>query len=149
MTPESSQTLDEQIWGGSVSFSHSPPCPIWELKLSAFFSWGFPGGASGKEPSCQRERHDIGVQFLGQKDPLEEGMATHSNILSWRILETEEPGGLQSKVTKSRTGLKQLSTQAFYFCPGLNSCAFPSLFCILQVAQGLGLPQNLEVSRIS
>ena len=36
------------------------------------------------------------VQFLSQKDPLEEGMATHSNILAWRILWTEELGGLQS-----------------------------------------------------
>ena len=32
--------------------------------------------------------------ILGQKDPLEEGMATHSNILAWRISWTEEPGGL-------------------------------------------------------
>ena len=36
------------------------------------------------------------VQSLGQKDPLEEGMATHSGILAWRIPWTEEPGGLQS-----------------------------------------------------
>ena len=35
-------------------------------------------------------------RFLGQEDPLEEGMATHSNILAWRIPWTEEPGGLQS-----------------------------------------------------
>ena len=34
------------------------------------------------------------VQSLGQEDPLEEGMATHSNIFAWRILWTEEPGGL-------------------------------------------------------
>ena len=33
---------------------------------------------------------------LGQKDPLEEGMATHYSILAWRIPWTEEPGGLQS-----------------------------------------------------
>ena len=33
---------------------------------------------------------------LGQEDPLEEGMATHSSILAWRITWTEEPGGLQS-----------------------------------------------------
>ena len=32
---------------------------------------------------------------LGQEDPLEEGMATHSTILAWRIPWTEEPGGLQ------------------------------------------------------
>ena len=36
------------------------------------------------------------VQSLGWEDPLEEGMATHSSILAWRIPWTEEPGGLQS-----------------------------------------------------
>ena len=36
------------------------------------------------------------VQSLGQEDPLEKGMATHSSILAWRIPWTEEPGGLQS-----------------------------------------------------
>ena len=35
------------------------------------------------------------VQSLGQEDPLEEGMATHSRILAWRIPWTEEPGRLQ------------------------------------------------------
>ena len=36
------------------------------------------------------------VQSLGQEDPLEEEMATHSSILAWRIPWTEEPGRLQS-----------------------------------------------------
>ena len=36
------------------------------------------------------------VQSLGQEDPLEKDMATHSSILVWRIPWTEEPGGLQS-----------------------------------------------------
>ena len=36
------------------------------------------------------------VRFLGQEDPLEKGMATHSSILDWRIPWTEDPGGLQS-----------------------------------------------------
>ena len=36
------------------------------------------------------------VQFLGQEEPLEKEMATHSNILAWEIPWTEEPGGLQS-----------------------------------------------------
>ena len=39
---------------------------------------------------------DMWVQSLGQEDPLEEGMATHSSILAWRIPWAEEPGGLQS-----------------------------------------------------
>ena len=34
------------------------------------------------------------VQFLGQEDPLEEDMATHSSILAWEISWIEEPGGL-------------------------------------------------------
>ena len=37
------------------------------------------------------------VQSLGREDPLEEGMATHSSILAWRIpMDPEDPGGLQS-----------------------------------------------------
>ena len=36
------------------------------------------------------------VRSLGREDPLEKGMATHSGILAWRIIWTEEPGGLQS-----------------------------------------------------
>ena len=36
------------------------------------------------------------VQFLGQEDPLEKEMATHSSILAWKIPWTEKPGGLQS-----------------------------------------------------
>ena len=39
---------------------------------------------------------ETGVQSLGGEDPLEEGMATHSSIPAYRILWTEEPGGLQS-----------------------------------------------------
>ena len=59
-------------------------------------SVGFPGGASGKEPTCQCRRRKTWVQSLGWEDPLEEGMATHSRILAWRIPWTEETGGLQS-----------------------------------------------------
>ena len=36
------------------------------------------------------------VSSLGQEDPLEKGMPTHSSVLAWRIPQTEEPGGLQS-----------------------------------------------------
>ena len=44
------------------------------------------------------------VQSLGQEDPLEKGMATHSSILPWRIPWTEEPGRLHS------VGLKESDT---------------------------------------
>ena len=53
---------------------------------------GFPGGSDAKESACSAG--DQG-SILGQEDPLEKGMATHSSI-AWRIPWTEEPGGLQS-----------------------------------------------------
>ena len=43
------------------------------------------------------------VQSLGWEDPLEEGMATHSRILAWRVPRTEDPGGLQSMGAESGT----------------------------------------------
>ena len=43
------------------------------------------------------------VRSLGQEDPLEKGMATHSSILAWRIPWTEEPGGLYSLWDRSQT----------------------------------------------
>ena len=57
-------------------------------------SQGFPSGASGKEPACQCRRCKRLGFALGLEDPLEEGIATHSSILAWRILWTEEPGRL-------------------------------------------------------
>ena len=53
----------------------------------------FPGGSDGKESACNVE--DLG-SICGLGRALEEGMATHSSILAWRIPWTEEPGGLQS-----------------------------------------------------
>ena len=46
-------------------------------------------------PTSVGDIRDVGPS-LGWEDPLEEGMATHSRILAWRIPWTEEPGGLQS-----------------------------------------------------
>ena len=43
-----------------------------------------------------QETSETQVQSLDQEDPLEEGVATHSRILAWRIPWTEEPGGLQA-----------------------------------------------------
>ena len=45
------------------------------------------------------------VKSLGQEDPLEKEMATHSSILAWNIPWTEEPSGLQSMGFKSQTRL--------------------------------------------
>ena len=41
-----------------------------------------------------QETQEMQVQYLGQEDPLEEEMATHSSILAWEVPCTEEPGGL-------------------------------------------------------
>ena len=47
---------------------------------------------------------EIQAQSLGQEDPLEEEMITHSSILAWKILRTEESGGVQSMgLQKSQT----------------------------------------------
>ena len=48
---------------------------------------------------------EILVQSLSQEDPVEEEMATHSSIHAWKIPWTEEPGGLQSMGSQSRTCL--------------------------------------------
>ena len=53
---------------------------------------------------------EIWVQSLGQEDPLEKGMATHSSIPAWRIPWTEEPGGLQSMGLQSQTQLTNTHT---------------------------------------
>ena len=52
-----------------------------------------PFSSVSKESACNAGDR---VRFLGQKDPLEKEMATHSSILAWRIPRTEEPGELQS-----------------------------------------------------
>ena len=48
------------------------------------------------------------VQSLGQEDPLEKEMATHSSILAWKIPWTEEPGGLQSMGCKESDTIEGL-----------------------------------------
>ena len=61
-----------------------------------FNIWGFPHVSDSKESLWMQEAW---VRALDRKDALEKGMAAHSGILVWRILWTEEPGGLQSMVS--------------------------------------------------
>ena len=49
-----------------------------------------------KNPPAVQEPQEMQVQLLGQEDPVEEGMATHSRILAWRIPWIDEPNGLLS-----------------------------------------------------
>ena len=56
-----------------------------------------------KNPPAVPETYEIQVQSLGQEDPLEKEMATHSNILPWEIPWTEEAGGLSPSDRKRVT----------------------------------------------
>ena len=56
---------------------------------------GFPAGLAMKNLPAVQATEETPVQSLGQEDPLEEGMATHSSILAWEIPWTEVPGRLQ------------------------------------------------------
>ena len=61
-----------------------------------------------KNLPAMQKLQETQVGSLGQEDPLEKSMATHSSILAWRIPWTEKPGGLQSVGSQSWTRLKQL-----------------------------------------
>ena len=67
------------------------------------------------------------VRSLGQEDPPEKGMATHSSILAWRISWAEEPGGLQSIGLQSWTRLKQLGGSSSRYESVLVTQSYPSL----------------------
>ena len=55
------------------------------------------------------------VQFLDREDPLEKEVATHSSVLAWRILWTEEPGRLQSIGWQERNMTEQLRTHRLFY----------------------------------
>ena len=65
---------------------------MWDLS-SPTKDQAFSGGSDGKESTCNLG--DLG-SIPGWEDPLEEGMATHSSVLAWRIPGAGEPGGLPS-----------------------------------------------------
>ena len=64
---------------------------------------GFHGDSVVKN-RLPMQKQEMWVRSLGQEDPLEEEMATHSSILAWEIPWTKKPGGLQS------TGLQKIQT---------------------------------------
>ena len=78
----------------SDSIPQLPDPNVHELNLGNILS--FPGGLVVKNPPAMQETWERWVRSLGQEDPLEEEMATHSSTLAWKIPWTEEAGGLQS-----------------------------------------------------
>ena len=69
-----------------------------------WYSLGFPGGSDGSLP----EVCETCVQSMGQGDPLEKEMATHSTILAWKISWIEKPGRLHM-FSKSQTQLSNFT----------------------------------------
>ena len=58
-----------------------------------------------------QETQETQIQSLGQEDPLEEEMTTHSGILAWRIPRTEGPGGIQSAGSQESDPAERLDTR--------------------------------------
>ena len=90
--------MDREAWCAAVHGASKSRTQLsdWnELNWTelSILKWGFPGGSGGKEPVCNEWDW---VWSLGQEDPQEKEMATHSSVLAWRIPWTEEPGQLQS-----------------------------------------------------
>ena len=76
---------------------------------------GFPGGLNSKESTCN-------ARDMGREDPVEEGMATYSSILVWRIPGTEEPGspwGRKVSDTAKQLNNNVLCAKLLQLCPTL------------------------------
>ena len=91
------------IQDGSPCFQKlSPSIQGTKTSKSLSLAWASLVAQTLKNPPAMQETW---VWSLHWEDPLEEGMAIHSSILTWRIPWTEEPGGLQSMGSQSRTWL--------------------------------------------
>ena len=86
------------IWGGFTHGWGKKRSERQGIKGKIYPTEGFPGGSAIKNWPAMQETQETWVQSLGQKDPLEEDMATHSSILWGKIQWTEEPGRLQFTV---------------------------------------------------
>ena len=96
---------------------------IWEINLL----WSSRASLVAQLVKNLHAVQETQVWSLGGEDPLEKGMATHSNILAWRTPWTEESGGLQTTGSK-RVGHDWLSyTFSFHFAMVLSNHEFNSL----------------------
>ena len=83
-----------------IEWHHLTPSTNWKPGAVSEYSFitlpgltvGFPCSSVVKNLSAIPETEEMWVRSLGQKDPLEEEMATHSSILAWEVPWTEEPG---------------------------------------------------------
>ena len=74
--------------------------------------WVFP---DGYDPPTVQETQEARVQSLGQEDPLEKEMATHSSILAWKIPQSVDCQAIIYGVTKNQTRLRNW-VQSIYVC---------------------------------
>ena len=83
---------------------------------------GFTGDSVVKNLHAMQEPQEMQVGSLGWEDPLEEGMATHSSILAWRIPWTEEPSSLRPWVHKKIVTevTEHAPTHAGFLCTSEN-----------------------------
>ena len=109
---------------------------------------------SGKESVCQCRRFKRQVRSLRQEDPLEEGMATHSSIHTWRIPWTEEPGMPQSTgLQRVRHNWNHLAHTRSLFPSDLSEPLavkeepIPSCWTIIATQQALFSPLTYNISR--
>ena len=85
--------------------------------------WDFPCGSVVKNPPAVQELQATQIRSLGQEAPLEDSMATHFSILAWRMLWTEEPGGLQS-IGLQRIGLDRSDLARTYTLMTYVECEY-------------------------
>ena len=108
------------------------PAPVCQLLNSILQC--FPGGSEVK--ASARNAGDLGAipgsgRSLGQADPLEKEMATHSSILAWRIPWMEEPGGLQP--TRSQRVGHDWATSLSQCFSNYLSCKIKNVFCVFHL----------------
>ena len=86
------QILDDRLYNEKLS-----------VQSVVSVGWASPVVQQVKNPPAVQQTQETQVQSLGWEDPLEEEMTTCSSILTWEIPWTEEPDGLQCRVSKSQT----------------------------------------------
>ena len=104
MSPVIFHVLGKILGPGASSVASASFCLL--LEDVFFFAWLphtlLATSLVTQTVKCLPATRETQVQFLGGEDPLEKEMATHSNILAWEILWTEEPSGLQSMGSQKR-----------------------------------------------
>ena len=91
-------------WGPNPQYLRmSQYLEIISLKRSLRLKWGFPDGSAVTNPPAMQENQETWIRSLCWEDPLGKGMVTHSSILAWKILWTEELGRLQSAAAAAKS----------------------------------------------